>query len=176
MIYLATDHRGFELKEKIKIWLKEWGYEYEDMGNFVYDENDDYPDFILKAAEKVSQDPENSKAIILGGSGQGEAMAANRYKGVRAAVFYGPPFQLKVMGWRKWLLLGTGAAGIFQTDEFLIFQKLIKLSREHNDSNVLSLGASFLDARVAKKIIKLWLETPFSGEERHKRRIGKIDL
>src|SRR3990167_8808632 len=114
MIYLAADHRGFELKEKIKEWLKEWGYEYEDMGAFEYNADDDYPDFISKAAEKVSQDSDNSRAIIMGGSGQGEAMVANRYKGVRAAVFYGPPFQLKEMTWRKWLLFGTGAAGVFQ--------------------------------------------------------------
>lgn len=146
MIYLATDHRGFQLKEKIKGWLKEWGYQYEDMGAFEYNESDDYPDFISKAAEKVSQDPENSKAIILGGSGQGEAMVANRYKGVRAVVFYG----------------GT--------------EEVIKMSREHNNANILSLGASFLDEEIVKKAVKLWLETPFSGEGRHIRRISKIDL
>src|SRR3989344_8589330 len=139
------------------------------MGAFEFNKDDDYPDFISKAAEKVSQDSDNSRAIIMGGSGQGEAMVANRYKGVRAAVFYGPPFQLKEMTWRKWLLFGTGAAGVFQLAEFSVFQKLIKLSREHNNANILSLGASFLDSRVAKKIIKLWLETPFSDEERHKR-------
>ena len=143
--YLATDHRGYELKEKIKTWLSEWGYEYEDCGAFKYDENDDYPDFVKKAAEKVSQDPESSKAIILGVSGQGEAMVANRYKGVRAAVYYG------------------------NSDE------IIKLSREHNNANVLSLGAGFLDEETAKKSIKLWLEIKFSGEERHRRRITKID-
>ena len=88
-IYLASDHRGFELKEKTKEWLKEWGYEYEDMGNFVYDKDDDYPDFIRPVAEAVAQDKE-SAGIILGGSGQGEAMTANRFPHVRAAVFYGP--------------------------------------------------------------------------------------
>lgn len=175
MIYLASDHRGFELKNKTKEWLKEWGYEYEDMGPFEYNKDDDYPDFIRKAAEAVSNDPERSRGIILGGSGQGEAMVANRYKGVRAAVFYGPPFQLKRMSWRKWLLFGTGGAGVMQIEEFKIFIELIKLSREHNNANILSLGASFLDARVVKKIIKLWLETPFPGDERHKRRIEKID-
>ena len=144
MIYLAADHRGFDLKVKIKEWLKEWNYEYEDMGAFEYDKDDDYPDFISKAAEKVSQDPDNSKAIIMGGSGQGEAMVANRYKNVRAAVFYG----------------GS--------------EEVIKLSREHNDANVLSLGTFFVDIQIAQKAIKLWLETPFSGEERHKRRIFKF--
>lgn len=174
MIYLAADHRGFELKGKIKEWLKKWGYEYEDMGPFEYDKDDDYPDFISKAAEKVSQDPDSSRAIIMGGSGQGEAMAANRYKGVRAAVFYGPPYQFKVMTWRKWFMLGTGAVGMSQGTEFIILKQLVKLSREHNNANVLSLGASFIDVRAAKKIIKLWLDTPFSNEERHKRRIAKF--
>lgn len=156
MIYLATDHRGFQLKEKIKEWLKEWGYQYEDLGAFEYNPDDDYPDFIKKAAEKVSDDPENSKAIILGGSGQGEAMVANRYKGVRAAVYYSPAY-------------AKASAG---KDS----EEMIKMSREHNDANVLALGASFINEDTAKKAIELWLETPFSGEERHNRRIKKIDL
>lgn len=143
-IYLATDHRGFKLKEKIKMWLKEWGYEYEDMGAFELNKDDDYPDFIRKAAEAVANDPERSRGIILGGSGQGEAMVANRYKGVRAAVYYG----------------GS--------------EEIIKLSREHNDANVLSLGTFFVDGETAMKAIKLWLETPFPGEGRHKRRISKF--
>ncbi len=145
MIYLATDHRGFELKEKIKVWLSEWGLQYEDMGAFQYDENDDYPDYVSKAAEKVSNNnPGNSKAIVLGGSGQGEAMVSNRHEGVRATVYYGGP------------------------------DEIVKLSRQHNDANILSLGASFLDEEVAKNIIKLWLDTPFSNDERHKRRINKF--
>lgn len=152
MIYLASDHRGFELKEKVKQWLSEWDYQYEDMGAFEYNESDDYPDFIRKAAGAVANDPEQSRGIILGGSGQGEAVVANRYKGVRAAVFYGPS-------------TSSGQAG----------EEIIKMSREHNNSNVLSLGASFLDEEQAKKAIKLWFETLFSGEERHKRRIEKID-
>src|SRR3990167_965288 len=143
-IYLATDHRGFELKEKIKGWLKERGYEYEDMGAFEFDKDDDYPDFISKAAEKVSQDPDNSRAIILGGSGQGEAMVANRYKGVRAVVYYGGP------------------------------KEIVKLSREHNDANMLSFGARFVKEDEALAAIKLWLETPFSGDERHARRLAKF--
>ena len=152
-IFLATDHRGFELKEKIKGWLKEWGYDYEDMGAFELDPDDDYVDFVSKAAGKVSQDPENSKAIILGGSGQGEAMLANKFRGVRAIVYY------------------RGG------------EEIIPLSREHNDANDLSLGAalgsSFKTARkltedLAKRVVKLWLETPFSGDERHKRRLQKI--
>lgn len=153
MIYLASDHRGHQLKEKIKTWLAEWGHQYEDMGAFEYNQDDDYPDFIRKAAQKVSENPEQGKGIILGGSGQGEAIVANRYKGVRAAVYYSPS-------------TGSGQAG----------EEIIKMSREHNNANVLSLGASFLNEEEAKKAIKLWLETPFSGEERHIRRINKIDL
>lgn len=145
MIYLATDHGGFELKEKIKNWLKEWGFEFEDCGAFEYNPSDDYPDFIHKAAMRISENPERDKAIILGASGQGEAMVANRYKNVRASVYYGWP------------------------------EEIIRLSREHNDANVLALGASFLEDQQAKDAIRLWLETPFSHDERHLRRIKKID-
>ena len=144
IIYLATDHAGFNLKEKIKKFLTELGYETQDFGAFVYDEKDDYPDFVKLAAEAVAKDPENSRAIVLGGSGQGEAMVANRYKGVRAAVL-----------------------DKYDAD-------IIKLSREHNNANVLSLGARFLKEEEALSAVKLWLETPFTGEERHKRRIAKF--
>ena len=146
MIYLATDHRGFELKEKIKQWLTEWGYPYEDMGAYVFDKDDDYPDFVHKAAQKVSAEPENSEAIVLGMSGQGEAMVANRYKGVRAAVYEG----------------GS--------------EEIIKLAREHNNANVLSFGTAFLNEETAKKALEIWFKTKFTGEERHIRRINKIDL
>jgi len=143
MIYLGTDHRGYELKEKIKEWLSEWGYEYEDMGAHVYDAKDDYPDFVSLVGEKISADPD-VKGIILGGSGQGEAVVANKYKGVRAAVYYG----------------GS--------------REMIIHTREHDDANVLSLGADFIDESEAQEIIKLWLETPFPNEERHVRRLQKI--
>ncbi|PIR57668.1 MAG: ribose-5-phosphate isomerase [Parcubacteria group bacterium CG10_big_fil_rev_8_21_14_0_10_38_31] len=145
MIYLASDHAGFELKEKLKSFLGDLSFEVEDIGNVRHEEGDDYPDFIFPAARKVSEDPENNRAIIIGGSGQGEAIAANRIKGVRAAVFYGGPIDI------------------------------IKLSREHNDANILSLGARFIFEDEAREVVKMWLETPFSGGERHKRRIEKID-
>lgn len=144
-IYLGTDHTGFELKEKLKKYLIELNYQVEDFGNFVYDEQDDYPDFILPVARKVAEDSENNRGIVLGGSGQGEAMVANRIKGVRAIVVYN------------------------------YNENIVKLSREHNDANILSLGARFLSEAEAKKAVKLWLETKFSKEERHKRRILKID-
>jgi ribose 5-phosphate isomerase B len=145
MIYLASDHRGFELKERIKEWLAEWSHPFEDCGPSRYDENDDYPDFVSVAARNVAQSPGEHRAIVLGATGQGEAMVANRHRGVRAAVYYGG------------------------NDDILT------LSREHNDANVLSLGASFLSPDEAKAAIQRWLTTPFSDEERHVRRIGKMD-
>ena len=146
MIYFATDHRGYELKEKLKAWLTEWGYEYEDLGAKNHNEQDDYPDFVHAAAQKVSEKPSENKAIILGASGQGEAMAANRHAGVRAAVYYGGPHDV------------------------------VALSREHNDANVFSIGASFVTEDEIKHVLKVWLITPFSHDERNVRRINKIDL
>jgi len=143
-IYIATDHAGFELKQTLVIYLKELGFEVEDFGAHEYNKGDDYPDFVVPVAEAVSKDPE-SRGIVLGGSGQGEAIAANRFSGVRAAVYYGGNTQI------------------------------IKLSREHNDANILSLGARFLNDTEAKTAVKSWLQTDFSGEERHQIRINKID-
>jgi len=143
-IYLATDHAGFEIKEKLKSHLSSLGFDLEDCGAFTFDADDDYPDFVEKAARAVSRDPENSRAIILGGSGQGEAIVANKFPRVRAAVFYG--FQ------------GEAAT----------------LSREHNDANVLSIGARFVTPEEAKRIVGVWLGTRFSNDERHRRRIEKI--
>ena len=177
-IFLAADHRGFELKNKIREWLKEWGYEYEDMGAFEYDKDDDYPDFIRKAAEAVANDPERSRGIILGSSGQGEAIVANRYKGVRAAVFYGPPFNFKSKDIKRnpWILkIKSSIPWLADLNWTPIYYPIIRLSREHNNSNILSIGASFVTKYSAKKAIKLWLETSFSEEERHIRRINKID-
>ncbi len=143
-IFLATDHAGFALKEFLKEHLQRAGHSIEDCGAYAYEKADDYPDFIKKAALGVQKDPE-TKAILLGYSGQGEAMIANRYKGVRAAVYYG----------------GT--------------QDIILLSREHNNANVLSLGAGFLSNDEALSAVSQWLDTPFTNEERHARRIRKID-
>ncbi len=145
VIYLGTDHRGFYLKENIKEFLKGLDYEVKDLGNIIYDEKDDYPDWIIPVAKSVALNSENSKGIIFGFSGQGEAIAANRIKGIRAAVYYG------------------------------FNEEIIKLSRQHNDANILSIGAGFINNEDAQKVIKLWLEMPFSKDERHIRRINKID-
>ena len=142
-IHLATDHAGLELKEKVKLYLSDLNYEVIDHGAYEYDALDDYPDFIFPCANAVSNDPK-SKGIILGGSGQGEAMAANRVKGVRAAVFYNGP------------------------------DEIIKLSRQHNNANILSLGARFMSEEEMYKIIEVWLSTDFESG-RHQRRIEKLD-
>ncbi|MFH1832874.1 MAG: RpiB/LacA/LacB family sugar-phosphate isomerase [Candidatus Levyibacteriota bacterium] len=159
-VYLATDHAGFDLKEKIKLFLQKEGYEVEDCGAYQFDKNDDYPDFISKAVEAVSKDPENSKAIIFGSSGQGEAMVANKFKNVRAAVFYTPVIPAH----------NVDVSGRVSNDPF----EMIRLTREHNDANILSIGAKIISEVDALKAIKLWLQAPFTNEERHKRRIDKI--
>ena len=144
-IYIASDHAGYELKEKlINFLVEENGNEIIDKGAFEYNKEDDYPDFISVVAKEISENPD-ARGIILGGSGQGEAMAANRFKRVRASVFYG----------------GN--------------QEIVRLSREHNDANILSLGARFINEDEAKKVLKIWLNTAFSEEDRHTRRIKKID-
>lgn len=158
-VYLATDHVGFELKEKIKKFLTEEGYEVGDCGAFEYNPDDDYPDFISKAAEAVSNDL-SSRAIIFGGSGQAEAMVANKYKGVRCALFYSPVVPARA----------ADITGRKSDDPF----EMIRLTREHNDANILSLGVRFLTDEDALKAVKMWLSAPFTEEERHVRRIEKI--
>lgn len=140
-VYLATDHGGYELKEILKNWLKENSYEVEDLGAHSLDPNDDYPDFIVPLARKISQEPE-SLGIISGRSGNGEAIAANKIKGVRAAV--------------------------------CLNEEMARKAKEHNDANILSLGADYMSVDEAKNIVRVFLETPFSKDERHVRRIDKI--
>ena len=142
-IYIAADHAGFKLKNYLKKQLLADRYDIEDCGAFDFDPLDDYPDFIIPAAEKVANQP-NSRGIIIGGSGQGEAMAANRIQGVRAAVYYDGPIDI------------------------------VKLSRLHNNANILSLGARFLSVERATEILNIWLAEKFEGE-RHENRINKLD-
>ncbi len=143
-IFIGTDHAGFDMKQKLVSYLDELGYDVKDMGAYELDKEDDYPDFITPTAQAVSENPK-MKGIILGGSGQGEAIVANHVSGIRAVVYYGGPLDI------------------------------IRLSREHNDANILSLGARFITVDEACDAVRLWLETEFSGEERHKRRLRKID-
>lgn len=155
-VVFAADHAGYPLKEILKPYVASLGYDVEDAGAHELDNSDDYVPFMKAAAAKVSADPENTRAITIGASGQGEALVPNRYKGVRAIVYYGP-------------------AAHPQTDAGGKILDIIASSREHNNANVLSLGARFLSEDEAKDAVKRWLETPFSGEERHARRVRMID-
>ena len=159
-IYLATDHTGIELKDTIKVSLEEKGYIVEDFGAFAFDKDDDYPDYISKAAKAVSENPDTDRGIVFGGSGEGEAMVANKFPGIRCALFYFPAIPVSA----------ADVSGRMSTDPF----EIIRLTREHNNANMLSLSARFLKSEDALKAVLLWLETPFSGEERHVRRVEKI--
>lgn len=142
-VYIGSDHAGFELKEKLKKYLAELGYKTEDKGAFSFDPSDDYPDFITPVAEAVAKE-DGSLGIILGGSGEGEAIDANKISGIRAIEYYGKDLDI------------------------------VRLGREHNDANILSLGARFVSEGEAKEAVKIFLETPFSGAPRHIRRLNKI--
>ena len=136
-IVLATDHAGFELKEHVKAFLIKKGYDIKDFGALEYDGLDDYPDFILPAAKYISE--HKLIGIIFGGSGQGEAMAANRINGIRAAVFYNGP------------------------------DEIVELSRLHNNANILSIGARFVSNQEVEKVIEIWLSTDFEEGRHEKR-------
>jgi ribose 5-phosphate isomerase B len=144
-IHLATDHGGFEHKEAVKKWLISEGFKIVDHGAITLEPLDDFPDYISKAAEAVSRDPVNSVAVVFGGSGQGEAMVANRYKKVRATVYYG----------------GN--------------KEIISLSKEHNDANILSIGARFVSIDETKGVIWQWLHTDLLPDEKYRRRNQKIE-
>lgn len=140
-VFLGTDHAGFELKEHLVSWLKANGHEPVDCGAFAYDAVDDYPPFVLRAAQRTAAEP-GALGIVIGGSGNGEAIAANKVKGVRAALVWN--------------------------------EDTATLAREHNDANVISLGARQHDADTATRFVELFLTTPYSGEERHTRRITML--
>jgi ribose 5-phosphate isomerase B len=158
-VYLASDHGGFELKNRLVDFVRELGYDAEDCGALTLDLQDDYPAIIAGAARKISSDASQgiaSKGIILGGSGQGEAIVANRFKGVRAAVYYGPALRP-------------------QKDSAGLELDMLTSTRIHNDANVLSLAGRFMTEGEMKDAVKKWLATDFPAEERHKRRIQQID-
>lgn len=159
-IHLATDHAGLSHKNAVRDHLKESGLDVVDHGAFEQDPEDDYPDYISLAAEAVSRDPENNCAIVFGGSGQGEAIDANKFANVNAVVFYGsfedslsPDVQNAI---EKSIITGA------------------KKSRDHNNANVLSLGARTMEVSTALKVIDAWLKEPFSGDQRHIRRLNKV--
>lgn len=139
-IPIASDHAGFALKEHLKKVLDKLGVPYQDLGT-TSAESVDYPDFAKKVAEAVSSG-QSDRGLLVCGSGQGMAMTANRYPGVRAAV--------------------------------AIDEEMAQLSREHNDANILTLGGRLTEPDQAERIVKVWLETPFSGG-RHATRVAKIE-
>lgn len=144
-IYLGADHGGFALKETIKPWLREWGYQFEDCGAVSFQPEDDYPDFAFMVAQKVAQTAKRDEAamgVLLCRSGCGMAISANKVEGIRAA-----------------------AVSSVQEAQH---------AREHNDANVISLAADWIDETVAKESLHAFLTTPASQEERHQRRIQKI--
>lgn len=139
-VYLAADHAGFELKEKVKEYLSQ-NYEVIDEGALVFKSDDDYPKIIANAAKKVSDD-KNSFGFVFGKSGAGEAIVANKFNNIRA-----------VLGFSE---------------------ENVKLSREHNNANILAFGSNFIDFEKAKIFVDIFLNTPFLGEERHIKRINQI--
>lgn len=151
-IFIGTDHAGYVLKEKLVSTLKLQGYEVIDKGAFEYNEVDDYPDFVIPVAREVSKDGDKAKGIILGGTGEGEAITANRFPHVRAVVYYGK------------------SESVVDNESDIIVR-----SRQHNNTNVLSLGARYFTEDSMMEAVNLWLNTPFSFDERHIRRLAKID-
>jgi len=140
-VHLGSDHAGFELKAHLTEWLREQDYDVVDHGPVEYDPVDDYPPYVLRAAQAVVNDP-GSLGVVIGGSGNGEQIAANKVSGVRAA-----------LAWND------DTAG---------------LSREHNDANVVSIGARMHSLDEATRLVERFLTTAFSGEARHARRITML--
>ena len=155
-IYIGSDHAGFALKQALIAHLGMQGHIVVDKGAHTLTPGDDYPDFIFPVAFAVASEVEKGRTtdevrgIVIGGSGQGEAIAANRITGIRAAVYYGGSL-------------------------FNAHFDIVKLSRQHNDANILSFGARFVSTSRAKKALDLWVATPFSNDPRHIRRIKKLD-
>jgi ribose 5-phosphate isomerase B len=140
-VYLGSDHAGYELKQHLVEWLTTQGHSPFDCGPEKYDGEDDYPPYVMLAAAKTVGDP-GSLGIVIGGSGNGEAIAANKVTGVRAA-----------LSWNE---------------------ETARLAREHNDANVISLGARMHTIEEATRFVEIFLNTPFSGVERHARRIAML--
>jgi ribose 5-phosphate isomerase B len=140
-VHLGSDHAGLELKEHLLNWLADNGHEAVDHGPFVYDALDDYPVFCLRAAEAVA-DEDGALGVVIGGSGNGEQIAANKVKGVRAALVWS--------------------------------EETAELAREHNDANVISVGGRMHTVEDMTRFVEVFLTTPYTGEERHDRRIGML--
>jgi ribose 5-phosphate isomerase B len=140
-IFIGSDHRGFYIKQFLKDFLFKQGYEVEDCGNYIYDEDDDYPDFAFKVAEEVSKN-NLSRGILICGSGAGVCFSANKVKGIRASLAFN--------------------------------EKMASDLRKDDDVNILCLASDFIDNNLAEKIVLIFLNTDFMGEERYLRRIQKV--
>jgi ribose 5-phosphate isomerase B len=140
-LHIASDHAGYELKRHLESWLSDAGHEVVDHGASAYDPDDDYPPYCLRAAEAVANDS-GSLGIVLGGSGNGEQIAANKVSGVRAA-----------LAWSE---------------------ETARLAREHNDANVIALGARLHSVEDATRLVETFAATPYSGDPRHTRRIEML--
>ena len=140
-VHLGSDHAGLELKQHLAEHLEKAGHDVVDHGPFEYDAEDDYPPYCLRAGEAVVADP-GSLGVVIGGSGNGEQIAANKVKGVRSAL--------------AWSL------------------QTATLARQHNDANVLAVGARMHTADEATTFVDAYLAEPFSGNERHARRIDQL--
>ena len=153
-IVIASDHAGFELKKYLIEILKEYDSSIEilDMGPDLYDKHDDYPVYIKRVAEYISQhdNPEEYRGIIIGGSGQGENICANKYKNVRSVVIY--------------------------CNDMVSNENMARTTRIHNNANVISFGARFIEQVNALQVLKYWLEEKFTGDPRHVRRLSKLEL
>lgn len=144
-VHLGSDHAGLDLKDHLVTWLTEQGHLAVDHGPFDYDPEDDYPAYCLRAAEAVTADQRAGLAalgVVIGGSGNGEQIAANKVAGIRAA-----------LAWSA---------------------ETAALARQHNDANVVAIGGRQHSTAEATRFVAVFLETPFSGDERHARRIGQL--
>ena len=152
-LVIASDHAGFALKNKLILLIGQYdpSIEVEDLGPEAYNEGDDYPDYVGKVGRYISQNPnaKELRGVVIGGSGQGENICVNRYVYVRSVLIYG--------------------------HDMVLNTKIAKLSREHNDANVISFGARFIEEDHVFEILKIWLLEPFSGDERHVRRLAKLE-
>ena len=142
MLYIGSDHRGYNLKETLKIYLRELNCVFDDLGAKELIPDDDYPDYALMVAQKVAENPDENRGILICGAGVGVDIVANKIKGIRSALCFDI--------------------------------KQAQASCNDDNTNVLSLPADFISEDLAKAIVKTWLETPFSNDNRHARRIEKI--
>lgn len=140
-VYLGSDHAGYELKAHLAGWLAERGHEALDCGPLEFDSEDDYPPYVLRAAALAAETP-GSIGIVIGGSGNGEVIAANKVRGVRAALVWS--------------------------------EEIARLAREHNDANVMSIGARMHPVDAAARFVEIFLATRYAAAERHDRRLAMI--